>query len=69
MAVAIVNSKRGFPLLVDPDGFVYRKDKESARNSGISWRCNLSHKYNCRARAKTENGFIVKLTMTHNHSA
>ena len=51
--------------LVDEQGFTYRKDKTNFNS--ITWRCSLEWKHKCKARAKTIDDVIVRISTSHNH--
>ena len=61
-----IMSKRGRPLLVDQNGYVYinrcQKSKDENRNS---WRCRLKH--TCSANVITYHNVIIKRSGIHTH--
>ena len=51
--------------LVDQQGFTYRKDR--SQSNSTTWRCTLEWKHKCKARAKTMDNVIVRISTCHNH--
>ena len=64
--VRFVRNSRGAPNLLDKQGHVYYKHKNSANSSKIHWNCRDRKKYQCHGRATTDGFKIVKLSV-HNH--
>ena len=60
-------SQRGNTHLIDQDGYHYRMDKKHPRDNSITWRCKLEWKFKCKARAKTVDGVMVRISKPHNH--
>ena len=58
--VRFVKSTRGAANLMDKQGHVYYKHKNSPDSSKIHWDCRDRRKYHCHGRATTEGFKIVK---------
>ena len=62
-----VKNNRGAASLIDIEGFVYHKHKNSKNLSQVFWSCRDRKKYQCKARATTQ-GFEIIKKSAHNHS-
>ena len=65
-----IKSSKGGPILVDKEGYIYYKAKNSkADPNKIFWRCQKKNypKHLCPARATTNGFHIVKYLNEHNH--
>lgn len=66
-AFELTTSEKGKPLLVDNNGYTYRRQRQAKKTDRIYWQCSKSKELKCTGRVVTSEGQIITRKNEHNH--